>query len=115
MYLDEGIGAPITVGSLRASFRGGRRLGGSSFEYSPEYLASPARYAISPDLPLVSGRMYSNEHTPLFGAFADATPDVWGTEHHPMLCTPVNDALSSRSQSVSLPMATRPGSATCRR
>lgn len=79
VYLDEGTGAPAKVGSLRASFRGGRRLGGSSFEYAPEYLVRPTRYPISPELPLSSGRRFTGEDAPLFGVFADATPDDWGT------------------------------------
>jgi serine/threonine-protein kinase HipA len=79
VYLDAGPGAPVLVGSLRASFMGGRTLAGSSFEYAPSYLDSPARYALSPDLPLVSGRQYSGGDTTLFGAFADVTPDDWGT------------------------------------
>ncbi|MFF2052050.1 type II toxin-antitoxin system HipA family toxin [Leifsonia sp. NPDC058194] len=79
VFLDEGAGAPVLVGSLRASFMGGRTLAGSSFEYAASYLANPARYALSPDLPLVSGRQYSGGDTTLFGAFADVTPDDWGT------------------------------------
>jgi len=80
VYLDEGPGAPLLVGHLRASFRGGSRLlGGSSFEYTAEYVASPAAYAISPELPLVAGKQFSGEDAALFGAFSDATPDDWGT------------------------------------
>jgi len=79
VYLDEGPAAPVLVGSLRASFTGGRTLAGSSFEYAPSYLAHPGRYALSPDLPLVAGRQYSGADTTLLGAFADVTPDDWGT------------------------------------
>ncbi|ANP73031.1 type II toxin-antitoxin system HipA family toxin [Cryobacterium arcticum] len=75
----ESAGAPLLIGALRASFGAGRQLGGSSFEYTAEYLASPSRYAISPDLPLVAGKQFSGEDAALFGAFADATPDDWGT------------------------------------
>jgi serine/threonine-protein kinase HipA len=78
VYIDEGPGAPVLVGSLRASFMGGRTLAGSSFEYAPSYIASSDRYALSPDLPLVAGRQYSGGDSTLFGAFADVTPDDWG-------------------------------------
>ncbi|WP_374178912.1 type II toxin-antitoxin system HipA family toxin [Leifsonia sp. WHRI 6310E] len=78
VYLDDRHGAPILVGSLRASFMGGRTLAGSSFEYAPGYLAHPDRYALSPDLPLVAGRQFSGADTTLFGAFADVRPDDWG-------------------------------------
>lgn len=80
VYLDEGPGTPIMVGHLRATFVGSSRLlGGSSFEYTAEYVASPAAYAISPELPLVAGKQFSGEDAALFGAFSDATPDDWGT------------------------------------
>lgn len=79
VHLDERPGQPVLVGSLRASFTSGRTLAGSSFEYATSYLASPARYEISPDLPLVAGRQFSGGDTTLFGAFADVTPDDWGT------------------------------------
>lgn len=80
VYLDEGPAAPVMVGHLRATFVGSSRLlGGSSFEYTAEYVASPAAYAISPELPLVAGKQFSGEDAALFGAFSDATPDDWGT------------------------------------
>jgi serine/threonine-protein kinase HipA len=80
VYLDEGPGAPVPVGHLRATFSGrGRLLNGSNFEYTADYLASRAAYAISPDLPLAAGKQFSGEDAALFGAFADVTPDDWGT------------------------------------
>jgi serine/threonine-protein kinase HipA len=78
VYLDEGRAAPVLVGSLRASFLGGRTLAGSSFEYARSYLTDPDRYELSPDLPLVAGRQFSGGDATLFGAFADVTPDDWG-------------------------------------
>lgn len=78
VYLDEGPASPIYVGSLRGSFTSGRQLGGSSFEYTAEFLASSDPYPISSDLPLVAGRQFSGEDAAMFGVFADATPDDWG-------------------------------------
>ncbi|MGO4534187.1 type II toxin-antitoxin system HipA family toxin [Leifsonia sp. 2MCAF36] len=78
VYLDEGPDEPVRVGTLRASFMGGRTLAGSSFEYAASYLASQESYALSPDLPLVAGKQFSGGDTTLFGAFADVTPDDWG-------------------------------------
>lgn len=78
VYLDEGRAEPVHVGTLRASFMGGRTLAGSSFEYAASYLANPDSYAVSPDLPLVAGKQFSGSDMTLFGAFADVTPDDWG-------------------------------------
>lgn len=78
VYLDESPAAPLRVGTLRASYMGGRTLAGSSFEYAPSYLAGADSYALSPDLPLVAGKQFSGDDATLFGAFADVTPDDWG-------------------------------------
>lgn len=69
---------PVLVGTLRPSFSAGRNLAASSFEYAPTYLARKDSYAISPDLPLGSGRIYTAENQNLFGAFTDSSPDEWG-------------------------------------
>lgn len=37
VYVDEGSGAAVLVGSLRACFVGGRTLASSSFEYAPSH------------------------------------------------------------------------------
>ncbi len=78
MFLDDTPATPRLVGMLRPSFQGGRTLASSSFQYDSGYLASPDAYALSPDLPLVAARQYTDESTVLFGALADATPDEWG-------------------------------------
>lgn len=78
VYLDGLEAEPVHVGTLEASFAGGRSLASSSFQYAPSYLAHPGRYALSPDLPLATGRLYTDESRSQFGAFADATPDEWG-------------------------------------
>lgn len=79
VHLGEGAGEPVHVGTLHGSFQGGRRLASTSFEYDPSYLERSDAYALSPDLPLRSGRVYTGADTEMFGAFADATPDDWGT------------------------------------
>lgn len=78
VYLDGVDEATVHVGTLEASFSGGRALASSSFQYVASYLAHPARYALSPDLPLTTGRLYTDESRSQFGAFADAAPDEWG-------------------------------------
>lgn len=78
VYVDGLEAAPLLVGTLEASFAGGRALATSSFQYAPSYLAHPRRYALSPDLPLTTGRLYTDESRSQFGAFADAAPDEWG-------------------------------------
>ncbi len=76
--LDAPNAEPTHVGTLAASFTGGRALGGSSFQYSAEYLAHPRVYALSPELPLLTARQYTDDSRSQFGAFADAAPDEWG-------------------------------------
>lgn len=78
VYLDGVEAHPVHVGTLEASFAGGRALASSSFQYTSTYLAHPRRYALSPDLPLATGRLYTDETRSQFGAFADAAPDEWG-------------------------------------
>lgn len=72
-------GEALRAGRLRASFQGGRTLAGCSFEYDAGFLAAPEGFELSPDLPLVAGRQYSAADATLFSAFADASPDDWGT------------------------------------
>ena len=80
VYLDAGAADPVHVGSLRASFSGGRNLAAASFVYDSLHLARPGAYAISPDLPLTGGRMFTSESGNLFGAFMDTSPDSWGCQ-----------------------------------
>lgn len=77
VYLGEGAD-PVHVGTLRGSFRSGRRLVSCSFEYGPAYLRWSGAYELSPDLPLQPGRAFSGADGTTFGAFADAAPDDWG-------------------------------------
>ncbi|MFV0433650.1 MAG: type II toxin-antitoxin system HipA family toxin [Leucobacter sp.] len=71
-------GDDLFAGTLAATFAGGRVLGGCSFEYDAEYLHAPHAYALSPELPVESGRRFTGEDSPMFGAFADVAPDDWG-------------------------------------
>lgn len=64
------------IGSLRPSFLGRGTLASSSFEYDAGWLTRG--WQISPDLPMVSGRIYTAENQTLPGAFSDAAPDDWG-------------------------------------
>jgi serine/threonine-protein kinase HipA len=77
VYLDDPRG-PIRVGNLRPSYAGGRNLASASFQYDREFLGSPSAYAISPDLPLVASRTFTEENKSIFGTFSDASPDEWG-------------------------------------
>nr|WP_246226956.1 type II toxin-antitoxin system HipA family toxin [Rathayibacter agropyri] len=74
---DERLGL-VRVGALHPSFAGHRNLASSSFQYDEGYLATRGAYAISPDLPLVTGRVWMPESHALPGAFDDASPDEWG-------------------------------------
>ncbi|WP_300593632.1 type II toxin-antitoxin system HipA family toxin [Microbacterium sp.] len=66
---------PQRAGVLRPSYTG-RVLAGASFEYDPDFLVGG--YALSPDLPLTPGRLFTPAHNTMFGALADAAPDEWG-------------------------------------
>ncbi|SKA70062.1 type II toxin-antitoxin system HipA family toxin [Desulfobaculum bizertense] len=50
----------------------------ASFEYSKEWLSSPARFSLEPSLKLREGTFHTSLGKPLFGAFGDTTPDRWG-------------------------------------
>lgn len=72
--------AGIPVGSLTYVKQGRRE--NSAVAYDDAWLANPARFAISADLPLASGyqtRKAPSAHDSVFhGAMADTTPDAWG-------------------------------------
>jgi serine/threonine-protein kinase HipA len=75
VYVDLG-GIPHKVGMLWARERGGRQ--GASFEYVPEWLANPRRFALEPALTLGIGPHHTIETNSLFGALNDSAPDRWG-------------------------------------
>jgi serine/threonine-protein kinase HipA len=68
------------VGTLSYEESGNRRS--VSFAYAPSWLAHANRFALSPDLPLVTGYQYraNKDRAPsaFFGCFADVEPDGWG-------------------------------------
>jgi len=76
VYLGEGA---RPVGTLRFEAQGARQSAG--FEYHPDWLAAPDRFALEPGLPLVSGMQFHQQvrDGSLFhGAIADTEPDGWG-------------------------------------
>lgn len=67
------------LGVLRLDAQGARYSAG--FEYHPDWLAAPDRFAIEPGLPLVAGMQFhrrSREGSLFHGAIADTEPDGWG-------------------------------------
>jgi serine/threonine-protein kinase HipA len=70
----------IEVGTLVFEASGARRA--VAFAYREEWLASPNCFALSPDLPLVSGYQYHANtdagQSVFFACFSDVEPDGWG-------------------------------------
>lgn len=67
------------LGVLRFDAQGSRFSAG--FEYHPDWLAAPDRFAIEPGLPLVAGMQFhrrSREGSLFHGVIADTEPDGWG-------------------------------------
>ena len=67
------------VGTLRFEAQGARQNAG--FEYHPDWLAAPDRFALEPGLPLVTGMQFhpqTREGSLFHGAIADTEPDGWG-------------------------------------
>ncbi len=67
------------IGLIRYSVHGNRQS--ASFEYSNLWLANPKKYAIDPELPLVSGPQFhlrSSGQSLFHGAVSDTEPDGWG-------------------------------------
>ncbi len=67
------------VGTLRFDSQGARES--AAFEYDREWLAVSDRFALEPDLPLVTGAQFhkpsSREASIFHGAIADTEPDGW--------------------------------------
>ncbi len=70
----------VEVGVLAFEAKGARQA--ASFTYADSWLANAERFALSPDLPLVSGYQFRANKDPdqsaFFGCFADVEPDGWG-------------------------------------
>jgi serine/threonine-protein kinase HipA len=66
-------GELVLVGKLWTRSKGNRET--SSFEYSRDWRAHPAAFALDPQLPLTPGIFHSEG---LFNAFTDPAPDRWG-------------------------------------
>jgi serine/threonine-protein kinase HipA len=70
----------LQVGTLTFEARGARRV--AAFVYADSWLENPERFALSPDLPLVTGYQYrankDDYQSAFFGCFADVEPDGWG-------------------------------------
>ncbi len=76
VYDDFSFAEPVILGTLFVNVTRGNE--NYSFEYNSEWLKK-TNYSVSldPELPLVRGRLYSNDKN-IFGVFADASPDRWG-------------------------------------
>jgi serine/threonine-protein kinase HipA len=69
-------GAPLLVGRLHP--RTTRSQEGASFEYSPQWLQHPERFALEPGLKLGAAPHHTQAGRALFGALGDSAPDRWG-------------------------------------
>jgi serine/threonine-protein kinase HipA len=72
--------AGLPLGRLAYVKAGAREF--SSFAYDPRWLASPNRFEVSPDLPLIDGHQAhkapSRDDSCFHAALADTEPDAWG-------------------------------------
>ena len=72
--------AGTLVGQLTYAKQGRREF--STFVYDPQWLETPSRFEVSPDLPLVAGyqarRATSRSDSIFHLALADTAPDAWG-------------------------------------
>ncbi len=66
---------PVLVGTLYVDANNGKEV--FSFEYDRQWLKRHINLVYDPDLQLYEGRQYLN-NKPLFGCFADSSPDRWG-------------------------------------
>ena len=69
-------GAAVPVGRLFGRSMRGRE--GATFEYSPDWLNHPERFALEPGLTLGPAPHHTAAGRALFGAFGDSAPDRWG-------------------------------------
>jgi serine/threonine-protein kinase HipA len=69
-------GIPRLAGRLWTRLRKNKES--ATFEYDPEWLRHPARFALEPALMLGPGAFHTAPDAPLFGAIGDSAPDRWG-------------------------------------
>ena len=69
-------GVPHLAGRLWARLRKNKES--ATFEYDPDWLRHPARFALEPALTLGPGAFHAAPDAPLFGAIGDSAPDRWG-------------------------------------
>jgi serine/threonine-protein kinase HipA len=71
---------PIEVGKLSYEKKGQKST--SAFLYSDSWLRNQNQFALSPDLPLISGYQFhsarTSDESPFFACFSDVEPDGWG-------------------------------------
>ena len=72
----EWLDAPVRMGSLR--YQAGGKGGVFSFEYDPDWLATPDAFAFDPNLTMMGGPQYPSANRANFGIFLDSAPDRWG-------------------------------------
>lgn len=73
--------APVHIGRLWIRDKQGKET--ATFQYTPQWLAHPNKFALAPSLQLAPGQFHSTGR--LFNAFSDAAPDRWGKmlmRHH---------------------------------
>lgn len=81
VYIDLN-STPVHAGRLWAREKQGKER--ATFQYTPEWLAHPGRFALGPSLPLAPGQFHATDRR-LFNCFTDAAPDRWGKmlmRHH---------------------------------
>ncbi len=69
-------GVPHLAGHLWTRLRKNKES--ATFEYDPEWLRHPARFALEPALLLGPGAFHTAPDAPPFGAIGDSAPDRWG-------------------------------------
>ena len=69
-------GVPQLTGRLWTRLR--RNQQSATFEYDPDWLRHPARFALEPALTLGPGPFHTAPDAPFFGAIGDSAPDRWG-------------------------------------
>jgi serine/threonine-protein kinase HipA len=71
---------PIELGKLSYEKKGQKST--SAFLYSDSWLRNPNQFALSPDLPLISGYQFhsarTSDESAFFACFSDVEPDGWG-------------------------------------